>query len=475
MLRGHVDLVTHNQIAGWAVDTERPNEPVDVCVYVDGRKRTQLTCGLRRSDLGGKEGLGDGWHGFRLSLSPPLSQSISTRVTVRHAADGSVLGKGDVILNAGTNPEPLDLGCNPPTEFQRLPAPWRPRQMLELLSLYDRCQGLFNLLCQIDLTGCALRQLTFAVRGTLALDEDEVAPIRQAGSPRDMLNELLLSVEFQQNILRLVLVAFPEKRRLLFVHIPKSAGSDLSHHLIGRYPSIAEQLRALNWTDKPALFETLGATLRRLQFSDSIFVRGHVNLAYYLEQGLARPCDRLFTILRDPVETAISQVNYILTRLKRDALTGAYEPDTQRWLALLGLEGPPAQLSSETFLVQLGRQALRAQEIVIANPMCHWLGGGNASAVLKRLAEHGVETTNTRCYPEWRRQRWGIEADTRMNESIKYLRRDTLTPDDLAYLESISVEDHKLYQAVDQHMLDSGACAVTDWPAAPAETVATAA
>jgi hypothetical protein len=107
--------------------------------------------------------------------------------------------------------------------------------------------------------------------------------------------------------------------------------------------------------------------------------------------------------------------------------------------------------------------------------MCHWLGGSNASAVLKRLAEHGVETTNTRCYPEWRRQRWGIEADTRMNESIKYLSRDTLTPEDLAYLESISIEDHKLYQAVDQHMPDSGACAVTDWPAAPAETVATAA
>ena len=51
-----------------------------------------------------------------------------------------------------------------------------------------------------------------------------------------------MSAAFQQEVLTLLLNAFPEKRRLLFVHIPKCAGSDLSHHLMTRYPSIDQRL-----------------------------------------------------------------------------------------------------------------------------------------------------------------------------------------------------------------------------------------
>lgn len=466
MMRGHVDLIASSLVTGWAVDTARPDEPVDICIFVDGRKLVQLTCDHPREDLSGLEGLGDGRHGFRYSPYPPLNGPMPKRVTVRHASTGKILGKGDVVLNADATTPPQDLGADLPPEFQRLPAPETPRQTFELLSLYDRHQGLYNLLRQMDFAGRSARQLAYAALGGLVPGPDKVPSIQQPEAARDALNELLLSRDFQRNILRLFLDAFPEKRRLLFVHIPKCAGSDLSHHLVGRYPAIAEQLRVLHWTEQQLLFEALSDTVRRLHFSDTIFVRGHVNLADYLEQGLARRCDRLFTILRDPVDIAISQVNYILTRLKTDVAAGELQPDTREWQRLLELEEKPGELSA-AFLCRLGERALRMREIVIPNPMCHWLGGGDAAAVLWRLTEHEVEVTNTRLYPTWRWQRWGIDADTRLNESIKFLTRDTLAPEVLAYLRDISVEDAKLYRAVDQHLLRTGACAVTDWEAAP--------
>jgi len=474
MLRGHVDLITPTLFAGWAVDEARPDETVDISIFVDGRKLVQLTCDDLRGDLIGREGLGNGRHGFRYSPYPPLTGHMPKRVTVRLASTGRILGKGDVVLNPGATALPPDLGVDLPPEFQRLPAPETPRQTFDLFSLYDRSQGLYNLFLQMDFAGRSARRLAYAALGGLVPAVDKVPSALPPEAARDMFNDMLLSRDFQQNILGLFLEAFPEKRRLLFVHIPKCAGSDLSHHLVGRYPAISEQLRVLHWTEERSLFEALSDTVRRLHFSDTIFVRGHVNLADYLEQGLARPCDRLFTILRDPVDIAISQANYVLTRLKQDVVAGQLQPDVREWLDLLGIKTIPDELS-DPLLRRLGERALRSQGIVTPNTMCHWLGGGDATAVLARLAEHEVEVTNTRQYPNWRRERWGINEDTRQNESIKFLTRDNLETEDVAYLCNISVEDAKLYRAVEQRLLQTGGCAVTDWRGAPAEEVAVAA
>lgn len=473
MLRGHVDLLVSTHCAGWAVDTARPDDPVDICIFVDGTKLVQLTCDAPRADLKGRDGLGNGRHGFRYVPLPPLTGPVPKRVTIRHASTGAILGKGDVVLNAGAEP-PADLGADLPPELQRLPAPETPRDTFELFSLYDRGQGLYNLLRQLNFAGRSARQIGYAALGGAVPAAHKVQPAWKPEAARDLLNDLLMSRDFQENILRLFLDAFPEKRRLLFVHIPKCAGSDLSHHLVGRYPSIAEQQSAPNWTDKRLLFEALSDTVRRLRFSDTIFVRGHVNLADYLGQGLARPYDRLFTILREPVDIAISQVNYILMRLKDDVAAGEFQPDTREWLPILKPEEMTGELSDE-FLRRLGKRALRMPEIVMPNPMCRWLGGGDAAAVLARLAAHEVEVTNTRQYPQWRRQRWGIDADTRQNESIKFLTSQTVGEEDLAYLRSISVEDANLYLAVERHLRRTGACAVTDWAAVALDEAAASA
>ncbi len=428
----------------------------------------QLTCDVPREDLSGRDGFGNGRHAFRYRPDPPLTGPHPLRVTVRGAATGKLLGNGDAVLSPGLTEQPPDFGADLLPGFQVFPAPETPRQTFDMLSLYDRSQGLYNLLRQMDFNGRSARQAAYAVLGRHAPHTDKAPSPWHSQAARDLLNDLLLSLEFQQNILRLFLEAFPEKRRLLFVHIPKCAGSDLSYHLVGRYPSIPEQLRALRWTEKRLLFDTLSETVRRLRFSDTIFVRGHVNLGDYLKQGLARPFDRLFTILRDPVASAISQVNYILTRLKIDAAAGEFQPDTIGWVPLLQLDEVPRDLSDE-LLCRVGQRALRRPDIVMANPMCHWLGGGDAAAVLARLAEHEVEVTTVRHYPRWRRQRWGIEANTRQNESMKFLTQQTIGPEDLAYLREMSMQDIALYHTVELRLLRTGECSVTDWSQLPPE------
>jgi len=462
MLRGHVDLITASFVTGWAIDTDQPNKPVEVCLFVEGRKIAQILCNQLRPELRSKPGFGDGKHVFRFSRVPPLSSSMPTRVTVRHATTGRILGNGDAVLNGDGHELPPDLGADLPPDSLRISAPATSRQMFMSLLLYDRRQGLYNLLRQMDFTASSVETLLTATFDEVTPPVIEALATSDPAALRDMLSEMLLSEEFRRSILRLFLGAFPEKRRLLFVHIPKCAGSDLAAHLVSRYANISERLRTPHWINDRNMFEILSTTVRQLHFCDSILVTGHINLADYLSQGLVRPTDHVFTILRDPIDIAISQVNYILTRLKSDASHGKYQPDTDVWLRVLDLEKVSGDLS-DPFLLDLGMRALLDRNVVLPNTMCDWLGGGDATTVLARLAQNQVEVTNTQNYPQWRRQRWGVEAETRRNESTRFLTRDNIGADKVAYLHDLSREDAKLYRTVGSILSKTGECSVERW------------
>ena len=227
MLRGHVDRITASFLTGWAIDTDQLNKRVEVCVFLDGRKVAQVLCDQLRQELCGKPGFGDGKHVFRFSPAPPLSSSMPTRVTVRHATTGRILGNGEAILNGDGNKLPPDFGAGLPPDSLRISAPATSRQMFMSLLLYDRRQGLYNLLRQMDFAASSIETLLTAIFGKATPPTIEALAIPDSTALRDMLNEVLLSEEFRRSILRLFLNAFPEKRRLLFIHIPKCAGSDL--------------------------------------------------------------------------------------------------------------------------------------------------------------------------------------------------------------------------------------------------------
>ena len=53
---------------------------------------------------------------------------------------------------------------------------------------------------------------------------------------------MIVAPSEQPRIVEMILNAHPEKRRLIFVHIPKCAGTDLTANLGTRYPTVHQTL-----------------------------------------------------------------------------------------------------------------------------------------------------------------------------------------------------------------------------------------
>ncbi len=459
MLRGHVDAVSDSQIAGWAADDSAPTSMVDVSIFVNDTKIAQVTCDRPRLDLKRTLSRDDLDCGFRFVLDPALDVTRPHRVTVRFTESGRTLPGGDVMLANTPSPEaPPDFNARPPARFLPLPTPDSPRALFDLLRLHNPREGLYNLLCQIDLGDQSYDQIARAVFG--GRRKTPLGPEKwSAGAARDTIHTLLRSRLFQSSVIELLLHAYSEKHRLLFVHIPKCAGTDLSYNIVTRYPSIHRTITSPMHTSPRKLVETLIDTLRVLPYFDTIYTHGHVNLSEYEKWNVIRPSDEVFTIVRPPLDIALSWVNYFLTRLKRDAAAGVFQPDTKGWLKTLGLEASRDVLTDE-FLGGLSLRLLHEQKMVTANPLCQWLGGGTAEQVVARLEKLGVEVTNMKHYAAWLAGRWGITTTSRANESIKFLSLRDLSATDVDYLHAISEEDTKLYSLIEGRLARSDAQSV---------------
>jgi hypothetical protein len=212
-------------------------------------------------------------------------------------------------------------------------------------------------------------------------------------------------------------------------------------------------------TDKAQLFAAISEFARHEGYNDAIFMWGHVPLDYYLDNQLARTQDSIFSIIRDPIEIAVSRVNYVITRMRQDAYRRRIELDTREWIELLGIEALPAELSDE-FVAHVRRKAFHCPLIVFPNLICHWLGGGNAKVVLERLARHHVEVTDTARYHRWLADNWGISKYTRLNQSFKAMSVTGLSRDEIEYLRETYCEDLQVYAALQRSLNAQGRSSV---------------
>jgi hypothetical protein len=242
-----------------------------------------------------------------------------------------------------------------------------------------------------------------------------------------------------------MLDGYSDKRRLLFVHVPKCAGTDLRENLRMTYPLIDRSLTDRVWTDPATLFATLESLLPRLRVATSVVVHGHVSLGWYRHSGLQRPGDGLYAVVRDPVEIALSQVNYVLTALLADP--EAARPDSRDWLARMGMARLPPDRGHAALLGIAGRILLDT-DIVPRDTLCHYLGNGDAGSALDQIAATGVEIVDTDHYPAWLERRFGIVTRTRLNDSRVFLIRTQLTAAQRARLADLTRQDRLLYPAL---------------------------
>jgi hypothetical protein len=95
---GSIDGVDGQHIVGWAWDSQHPNTPLDVDIYVDDAKLAAVRADQFRVDLR-DAGIGDGKHGFDLPSPPTLRDGKAHAVRVKIAGTGSTIVEKGVLLS----------------------------------------------------------------------------------------------------------------------------------------------------------------------------------------------------------------------------------------------------------------------------------------------------------------------------------------------------------------------------------------
>jgi len=321
-----------------------------------------------------------------------------------------------------------------------IPAPTSFRETLRVFATYTQHHGLDGLFASVDWSTASLRQISHAFLGRAP-----ATVIPGLFDPAVEARRLFESPDFRRNLLRRVIETFPDKQRILFVHLPKCAGSDFEAAMRPVYASLYESLglpRALSFED---LADTLRHFARRIESSDGIFVGGHVPLLWYIDNQIYRYTDRLVTIIRHPHDIAVSFANYVVMCMRGDPLFA--RGDVKYWARIAGLERFDPEWSTDT-LRALARRLVTTPGILPVNAMCALLGNGTASAAVHNLARVDIEITDISRYSDWLRTRWGIERKQRANAAPALVTLADLAPAERARIESACMEDMRLYRQI---------------------------
>ena len=354
--------------------------------------------------------------------------------------------------------------------MREIPFPKNLRQILEILALLDHPDGLREVLSRIDWTGVRPRQVYLSCLGRFP-ESAALADAAAHGSAADQMYSAITSEEFQRNLFPLVAGAYAEKRRNIFVHIPKCGGTSLVNVLRRRLPSIPEYATNPTWTAPEAMLRELTRFVLGARLTDEILFFGHVPLSYYVDQGLCRCDDNLFSIVRPPMDIAVSYTNYFLTRFAADPACNA--ADTRDWASIMALGSLEGMGKGD--LQELGRIILLDTRI-IAGVLCTFLGRGTAESAVDLIARTDIEISDMGRLPEWISDRWRQPAAPIMNAAQQYITVETLTSAERDHLQDVFAEDILLYRRIQDAMRLAGSCSIRGGalfrPASPMAAVA---
>ncbi|HTV43949.1 MAG TPA: hypothetical protein VMF05_01415 [Stellaceae bacterium] len=267
--------------------------------------------------------------------------------------------------------------------------------------------------------------------------------------PSRRISEILSSNEFMGRHDIILQREFPHLSREFFFHIPKSGGSTLTAALDsdGRFcPIDISQGR-----DSGAFAYRLASlrnTILRLANprTRSVLIIGHPSVKRILSYQLKRGWDHAFTILRDPIDSSLSMINYVLTRLC-DYPTAQ---DSATWRDIL-------QLPDDPFLPDRRRALELAPKIVELlvpdNPTCGALG---TEPLLESVLDNAVildlKIIRFQQIDDYIRYR-GVARHKRFNISTRYVELSDLDRRLRLTIYDKNAEDLKFYDWVGRHMI----------------------
>ncbi len=341
-----------------------------------------------------------------------------------------------------------------------LPVPRNQREVFQLLAEYKSGSGIDTLLNRVGFAGVTRVHVVQAVLGR-APESVEAAIDGDGFNPGMFFQQCLLSTEFRNAVVPAFLRAFPELARDVFVHVPKCAGTDLVINIGRRQMPLPSILASKGWIPDDEYLSVLGGLASALRFHDRIFVYGHMILGEYVAAAGIRPMDRVFSIIRDPVELMVSQANYAVGRLRQDP--AGQDPDTAELFRHLQIARLPDPLRDRD-LKDLAVRALLHPDISPPNRACLHLGlgkAGNFDETIEQIIVHNVELTTTQHYDRWLNERWNIPLSARHNRSDTIL---TLHEARRFFADSLfqaTAEDQKLFDLVSWAIDKAGTSSVT--------------
>lgn len=346
--------------------------------------------------------------------------------------------------------------------FRQAPIPMARSQdeLFSLLAFYNPVEGWPAFAKRIDFADVTPGQICQVVLGRSS-DSVEGAIGYDGYDPAAHLHKMLLCDEFRRQVQSVFLQAHAAKGRDVFIHIPKCAGTDLILNLGRKSVPLPKMMEFPDWVDDAGFVEILAGLARAAMSSDRLFAYGHMELSEYANRPGIRAHDRIFTVLRDPIELLISQANYAVGRLRQDPL--GQDPDTAGYLRHLGVERLPEEMGPGD-LKDLTIRVLLNPAIAEPNRACFYLGEEHQcrySAAIKNLVIHNVEISTTEYYNRWLKERWGVAESARHNSSEPIISNTEARRICGAALAASTIEDQKLFDVVSWALGNIGASSIT--------------
>src|ERR1700681_1809882 len=95
MYEGYVDHITRHAIQGWAFDTTRPGQSIDVIIVLNGTVITRATANQPRPDLAAQKQLESAPYGFTAAIPRFLNTAAPHLVQVKFADTGQLIFNGE--------------------------------------------------------------------------------------------------------------------------------------------------------------------------------------------------------------------------------------------------------------------------------------------------------------------------------------------------------------------------------------------
>jgi hypothetical protein len=333
------------------------------------------------------------------------------------------------------------------------PLPIKQRDVFDLIIAQGREPSFQGILRSVDLKGAEPRALCFVMLGRWPTAQ-EIAELPEPYRAKNHLRQLMQSAEFRITFARRLLDAFADRRRLLFVRIPRCGGAHALATAANRHPVIPSQIAEAPHMTIEELLSALGGSLYRFNAVSTVvlsttrlepFVAPSQPppdcsdiLHWNLNPPPYRAGDLLFTVIREPRTLVLSQVNAILTGLRAPSASDL--ADITSWRARLAPLPPVTQTAAWK---DIGRKILL--EMPLRNPICTALGNGSAETALAACRASAIELVGLSRQTDWVRTAFSNEPPDPINMSEPILLWEDLQPDHRTHLDALIGEDLKFY------------------------------